>query len=699
LYGSLPADDATGYVTEKNPRYVQDAAGNGVFLLGYYCWTGHSLDHTADNPGVLRTQIDAAYTYGLKYIRISLGINRMETTDTYDGSTLRVPFLYTGGEADLSQWDSTFWTELKASIAYAEARDVLIHLAFFDGVDIKAGSEVYRYSHSYWNVANQTSSFYGDVDYNANGDIEESGEFYQTTAFTNGTGIGQYQKALIAKTITEVDGYSNVFYEIGNELSNAPSAWHVAALSYARSLTDKLVTINNCVATEGCGAVSSPGMWAQHKAATPAAVKTNVASIVGNGYPAMEDPDGPALMSGSASDLRKAAWYSLTGGASGWGGFSTDLWDTGSVNTTKLTYYKYLMDFLNNNSIRFYEMVPSQSLISNNTSNSLIANTGKGYLGYVLSDATVDITLASGTYGVKYINTATGVSTNGTDTTGPATRTFNKPSGASDWAVYVFTRAPEVTELPAGLILSSTGLISGTPLGPTGTVNFTVEVIDSVPAWDVADLSIIVGPPVATGNTVLLTSIEDTKIKLTEPAVNFSAIDNVRVKSYPDYTVQDRALYDITTAALPDNSTILSATFNAHYYGRDASGGYNPMRIYAYRISGTTPTISTVTWNSWAGTLQPYESYADVSLVPGWYSWDVTQLVKWAYENASHIFIALDGGTVSGAETNRYFYSVEGPAQYRPYISVTYSSNVAEGGPTIPAPGKMRVSKMKGTFR
>src|SRR5690606_32246210 len=138
------------------------------------------------------------------------------------------------------------------------------------------------------------------------------------------------QRRLIAKAIAETADFENVLYEVGNELLSSPSSWNAAVIGYARTLTAKPITQN------GGGQAAGIDGWAQHAANTPAEVKTNVAGIVGLGHPAWEDPDGPALSTGSPDDLRRAAWYAFTGGAAGWGGFTTDFWAGGSgFNTLK----------------------------------------------------------------------------------------------------------------------------------------------------------------------------------------------------------------------------------------------------------------------------------------------------------------------------------------------------------------------------
>src|SRR6185437_7580991 len=108
-------------------------------------------------------------------------------------------------------------------------------------------------------------------------------------AFTTDAGLGHYQKRLIDKAIVETAPYSNVFFEVGNELLSSSSAWNSAVIRYIRTKTPK--PVSQC----GGGRAANLLGWSQHSADTPAAVKANVAAIVGRGYPAWEDPDGPAL--------------------------------------------------------------------------------------------------------------------------------------------------------------------------------------------------------------------------------------------------------------------------------------------------------------------------------------------------------------------------------------------------------------------
>ena len=152
--------------------------------------------------------------------------------------------------------------------------------------------------------------------------------------------------------------------------------------------------------------------------------------------PAFIDPDGPDLgeCTGAAAYLcRQAAWYSLTEGGAGFGGFF--IWQT-VYNIYVPLFYGYLNNFLTNTEARFWEMIPRSDKISNATSNSMIANPGYEYLGYVLSDATVDVILDNGTYAAEYIDAVSGAITTGSNVDGNGTRTLDKPIGASDSAFH-----------------------------------------------------------------------------------------------------------------------------------------------------------------------------------------------------------------------------------------------------------------------
>jgi len=433
-----------GGMTVVNGRYFSDASGTPKFMIGYQDYSMASTLTTSYYT--IDDYINAYAPYGVNYIRTLVSQCQYSATTSppsVDDSTSRTPFLYVNGKVDLDQWDPAFWANLRADIEHAATHGIFMHLTIFDGVTLGYyGGGPWGWIGSDWNIDRQSRNFFGDLDTEDDGTPTASNEFYNTTAFNAGTGVGYYQKRLIDKTIAETGGYANVFYEVGNEtgLGNGPE-WSTAVRNYIITKTSKPVTLNSCPDWATCVPPANAGGWTNHGPDTPAEVKSYIAADVqGLTYPYMIDPDGSDMMDCSEADCRKAAWYSLTGGAWGWGGFSTDWFPPpkpNAPNFTKLSYYGYLLGFLDNNAVRFWEMTPHQSLISTNTTNSLLANVGAQYLAYVLSGATVNITLDTGTYSVKYFNPVTGVTTSGTNTIGPATRTFSRPTGASDWVVFV----------------------------------------------------------------------------------------------------------------------------------------------------------------------------------------------------------------------------------------------------------------------
>ena len=265
------------------------------------------------------------------------------------------------------------------------------------------------------------------------------------------------------------------------------------------------------------------------------------------------------------------------------------------------------------------------------------------------------------------------------------------------WALYSGS-------LPAGLFLSSGGVISGTPT-TANTYNFTVEATDSAsPAnTDTQALSIIVVPSSPSGQvTVTYTTIVDTFINSGSPDTNEESNIALRTYQWPYATVANRIILkdSVDLASIPDNVTINDAKLRLYLTGYDGSGGTNPMRTYVYKITGTVPDPTTVTWNNFAGTLQAVSPYIDVSLVTGWFEWNVTNEVQTAYAADTPLYLALDGGNQSNVDTNRIFASADhGTSAWHPQLVVTYTPGAGEPPPpTIMSPGKMRITSFGGTF-
>lgn len=433
---------AAGLAVHSSGRYFQDAAAKPLFLIGYYNWASVAPDCYIDHPSRYAAMMQQGSPYGMNYLRISLGINRM-TAETnppsWDGRPTPIVFNYVNGKADLDQWDSAFWAGLRSQIELAAQHGIQVHVAIFDGVDIRGGSQSYRWANSYWNIDNQVRDFFGDLDVNNDGNADRNGEFYRTAEFTGDVGVGRYQRRVIEKAIVETAGYDNVFFEIGNELLSSPADWNAAVISYVSSKSSKVITQNG-----GSLAANLDG-WAQHEADTPLQLKQHLTSIVGQGHPAWEDPDGPDLISAGPHDLRRSAWYSLAGGAAGWGGFTTDFWAGGSgFNAQKAGYYRNLVRFISESGLRFWDMVPRHDLIENGAENSLLTRVGAEYLAYVLNDPAVTINLSEleGPARVRLYDPRAGAWMSDLTSTGGSWKSFTRADGMDDWVIHITSASP-----------------------------------------------------------------------------------------------------------------------------------------------------------------------------------------------------------------------------------------------------------------
>ena len=493
----------------SSDRYFQ-VSGQPVFFLGHYAWASMVPGTYIDHPSTYKKMIDDAAEYGLNYIRISLSVNRFDSStspSSYDGQRSRTPFRYVDGKADLDLWDYTFWQGYNEILEYAESRNIVVHVAVFDGVDMRAGPQAYRWTNSYWNVDNQSQSFFGDLDYNNNGSADQQGEFYQHEGFnsssangSNAQRLGYYQKRMIERAVNQASAYDNVFFEIGNELFGGYTAWNDAVIDYFNNFSDRPVTINQ--GESDWAVTDNSSGWAQHLPSDTALdIKEELESIIGKGHPAWMDPDGGELMYFMPEENRKAAWYSLTGGAAGYGGFNrTYMENNNQGEATLLKYYQYLTSFLSRTQVPFWDMLPAQDDISNPEVNNLLAQPGEHYLAFVATDGTVTLNLEAGTYDVVGYNTLTGTFVQEDQITADgATRLIRPQSLSEDWVVYLAKTTGQANVAPTVTLSapnSGAEYLLGDTLAVTAEASDSDGDVVSVEFYDGEELiSTLVSPP------------------------------------------------------------------------------------------------------------------------------------------------------------------------------------------------------------
>ena len=296
--------------------------------------------------------------------------------------------------------------------------------------------------------------------------------------------------------------------------------------------------------------------------------------------------------------------------------------------------------------------------------------------------------------------------TNGTDTEFWMTFSgYDTPVNYDNYHLIkgTFTLAGAPQAPPTGLALSSGGIISGTPT-TVETKAFTPTVTDSgsPPATDNQALSITINAATPTGdNTVTITAITDTWTNSGEPDRNYNDNVSLQIYQWPFGVVANRSLLQIDHSSLPANISITSAALEVYLTG-PTTDETDPMPVYTYRVTGTLPNISTVTWNTFAGTLGSPVSITDVSLVPGWKSFNVLEAMQASHAAGSSLTLALDGATASAQDTNRTFASMDHATEaWRPRLKVMYTQlSGPHPAPSIMSPGKLRIATgSKGRWR
>ncbi|MEK6775017.1 MAG: RICIN domain-containing protein [Bdellovibrionota bacterium] len=135
--------------------------------------------------------------------------------DCYFGSgSYYHPWVLSNGKFNLDVWNQTYWNELKKMAAAANARGIIVELSIFDAYPGQAIWWARKGGHA-WNKA-----------FNVNGvfSTNSQGTFFPqfmdlnyTERSTSGKTLKDYQQALVDKVLTELGGFSNVYFEIMNE--------------------------------------------------------------------------------------------------------------------------------------------------------------------------------------------------------------------------------------------------------------------------------------------------------------------------------------------------------------------------------------------------------------------------------------------------------------------------------------------------
>lgn len=405
-------------IYESNPHYFQSANGTPIYIIGYYqFWFGRAAYDSINNQ-----IIDRLSENKINYVRI--------LPDLY---------IFDGKKWDISQFDEKKSSSLKSFISYADSKGIYVHISLFNGAGLKAN----RWANQIWNIDNNINgNSIGNLDRNNDGDASDLNEFYDYNALIGATSdknrlnTADVQRLYLDKILLETSNFSNVFYEIGNEVTGSHD-WIKYWVDYIKARTDNLITVDKDFAI-GFDPLTEPNVdgTTYHQAA----VSGNSLSSAwdSNAYSYNRwigaDTDGNTLMYRDPDRNRKSAWIAFADGGH-WLNYDENFPTNGSINYAKATYFKYLQNFISN--IPFWNMIPHDELA---TSGHVFADPAEEFVIYLISggSTTVNLSASSGTLYIEWYNPRTGTYQDKTIVWGGASRTFTAPD-SNDWVLHIIS--------------------------------------------------------------------------------------------------------------------------------------------------------------------------------------------------------------------------------------------------------------------
>ncbi|HEX4955061.1 MAG TPA: hypothetical protein VF017_16855 [Thermoanaerobaculia bacterium] len=164
---------------------------------------------------------------------------------------------------NLDQWNSAYWTRLRAFVQAAQARDIVVEVSVFapNNLDSSAGWNGAIGGIPMANAWNKVFNTSGAFTANANGHFMP--QFfdlnYQEAVGLETRRLRDVQQALLDKAVAEIGSFDNVIFEACNEFplkiasigDAGVRSWHHTWLDRLNSTTPRLVT---CHAQQGWGA-------------------------------------------------------------------------------------------------------------------------------------------------------------------------------------------------------------------------------------------------------------------------------------------------------------------------------------------------------------------------------------------------------------------------------------------------------------
>jgi len=443
-------------VYSANPRYLVNS-GTPVVILG------------ADTPLTViksanyRASIDFMAAHKVNYGRVWT-VTPWAATESY------FPWARDGGggandglqKYNLTHWDTNFWSRLKDACAYAQSKDVYLSIILFDecGIEAPTSSSNHRWD---WHPFNPTNNVDGLS-------LPTSPDAVPEAYSLANAKLIYLQELYVDRMIRETSGYPNVIYEICNEYTG-PWDWEKHWIDYVRARCSNVIAVNRLSLTPPSAYWTEPkiGMVNMHLLTLdPKITNQYITGYTTNPSTpkAVNYDETPEKSSNTFAQYRAMAWASFVGG----GHIHLECNDSEPAADAILNLRRFIAD----NGVRFWEMSPSNSLVTRTPGGGAytLAKAGSEYVVYIAGSGggSMVISLAPGfTYTARAHNPSTGAYTN---LSVSGNTISGIPSYSQDIVIYVKMSGQATSSSPN---VSLTLAVDKTTAVPGDTLSYTLS--------------------------------------------------------------------------------------------------------------------------------------------------------------------------------------------------------------------------------
>jgi hypothetical protein len=237
-----PLSPATGplRVDPANPRYFTDGSGKAIFLTGSHTWANFQEAGESDPPPVFD------YNAYLSFLQANHhNFFRLWTWEQAKGAPWTsagiwfapMPYQRTGSQNaldgkpqfDLTKFNQAYFDRLRERVIQAGDRGIYVSIMLFDG----------------WSIENKGTgpgnpwpghpfNFYNNINNEIDGDLNHNGQGEETHTLQS-PAITTLQEAYVRKVIDTVNDLDNVLYEISNESPSNSQDWQYHMINFIKS--------------------------------------------------------------------------------------------------------------------------------------------------------------------------------------------------------------------------------------------------------------------------------------------------------------------------------------------------------------------------------------------------------------------------------------------------------------------------------